>query len=274
MEEIIRVFPRRTKWTPTDELAFFDEPPLFDLPDLPVYVSVTFTWDRRKGLRLYKAWSKRFKDVRIGGPAFDDPGGKYTRGRFLMRAVTITSRGCPKGCPWCLVPQREGRLRELSNISEGWVVQDNNLLACSRGHIERVFDMLRRQPIAASFPGGLDLNYIQTWHIDLLKTIKVSMIFTAFDTEKSLEKLDMAADLFADFHIDKRRAYCLIGFNGDSPYHAEQRLEKVYQAGFLPFAMLNKSPIGKIDYSNDWLKLQRKWSRPAAYRGRTASVRD
>ena len=54
--DCIRVFARRTRWTPTDDLAFYDEPPLFDLPDLPVYVSVTFTWDIERGIRLAKAW--------------------------------------------------------------------------------------------------------------------------------------------------------------------------------------------------------------------------
>jgi len=30
--EIIRVFARKTSMTPTDELAFYGEPPLFNLP--------------------------------------------------------------------------------------------------------------------------------------------------------------------------------------------------------------------------------------------------
>jgi len=48
-DKIIRVFARRTSMTPTDELAFCDEPPLFDLPELPVRVSVAFTWDIPRG---------------------------------------------------------------------------------------------------------------------------------------------------------------------------------------------------------------------------------
>ena len=32
-------------------------------------------------------------------------------------------------------------MREI-NIADGYIVQDNNLLACSRGHIEKVFEML------------------------------------------------------------------------------------------------------------------------------------
>ena len=268
----IRVFARRTKWTPSDDLAFYDEPPRYELPDLPVMVSVTFTWDKRRGERLRKAWLKRSRNVQIGGPAFDDPGGEFVRGRFLNRSVTITSRGCPKICPWCSVPAREGRLRELSCISPGWIVQDNNLLACSRAHIEAVFDMLSKGEAPASFPGGLDVTLLKNWHIELLKRLnakhKLAAIWVSFDTEQSLRWLHFAMDMFADLHRERRRAYVLIGYNGDSPYHAEKRLNLVYAAGFLPFAMLYRPIHGKIDWSPEWKDLQRKWTRPAAYRSK------
>jgi len=83
--KIIRVFPRRTNATPCDKNIYFTGPTLRPLPDKKVHVSVTFTWDRQKGLKLYKSWSKRFNDVRIGGPAFDDPGGEYIRDRLIRK---------------------------------------------------------------------------------------------------------------------------------------------------------------------------------------------
>jgi len=265
-EPIIRVFAAKTKWTPTDELAFYDEPPMFDLPDLPVRVSVTFTWDIARGQRLYEAWRRRCKDVRIGGPAFDDRGGAFVPNRFVSHGVTITSRGCPKQCPWCFVPKREGSIREL-RIQPGWVVQDNNLLACSRPHIEAVFDMLRRRPMAASFCGGLDLDYLQDWHIDLLKSIRTADIWVAFDTEASLNKLKFADDMLADFSIDQRRAYVLIGYRGDTIASAQNRCERVYSAGFLPFAMLYQGAGGAdAEQRRKWHDFRWFWSRPAAYR--------
>ena len=270
---MIRVFARKTKWTPTDDLAFYDEPPLFDLPDLPVAVSVTFTWDIKHGHRLLNSWRQRWFDGKtkhypwIGGPAFNHPGGKFIPGRFVKRGVIITSRGCPKRCPWCYAWQREGNVRELQ-IYPGYIVQDNNLLACSRGHIEKVFAMLAQQPMPASFPGGLDIDFLNEWHVGLLRDLqkahRLGTMFVAFDTEKSLDKLPMAKELLGEFHIDRRRAYVLIGFEGDTLEQAESRLERVYDAGngFLPFAMLFD---GKKD-DPEWRALQRKWCRPAAYR--------
>lgn len=267
---MLRVFARKTKWTPTDDMAFYAEPPLFvrdwKSSEL-VLVSATFTWDIEKAYALARAWSRHFDNVQVGGPAFGDRGGEFVPGRFIKHGVTFTSRGCPKRCPWCLVPQREGKIREL-DIQPGYIVQDNNLLACSRGHQEKVFEMLLRQPISSSFPGGLDLDYLDVWHIEQFKMLfkhhKLGCIFVAFDTEKSLEELPRAKDLFDDFHIGRCFAYVLIGFKGDTIEKAESRLERVYDSerGFLPFAMLFDG--NKVNPA--WEQLQRKWCRPAAYR--------
>jgi len=108
--KMIRVFPRRTKWTPTDDLAFVGDPPLWEVPDLQVSVSVTFTWDLPEAARLQRAWKAKMMHQRsrvsiaYGGPALGDPGGEFVPGRFVKEGVTVTSRGCSKNCPWCLVP--------------------------------------------------------------------------------------------------------------------------------------------------------------------------
>ena len=265
---MIRVFARKTKWTPTDDLVFYDGPPLYDIDDQPVHVSCTFTWDIAKAYNLAAEWAcgGRFTDVKVGGPAFNDKGGEFFPGRYLAKPVTITSRGCCKNCSYCYVPKREGLIRELP-IRDGWVVQDNNLLACTRVHIDRVFEMLSRQPIPASFPGGLDIELLKSWHIDLLEQLqkakKLAALWVAFDTEESLDRLYTIRDLLGAFSIERLFAYVLIGFRGDTIEDAEKRLNRVYddERGFLPFAMLfdgNDNP--------EWKMLQRKWCRPAAYR--------
>ena len=74
-------------------------------------------------------------------------------GMYLKKGYVITSRGCPNRCWFCSVPRREGgRLRELP-ITEGNIVLDDNLLACSRQHIEAVFEMLGRQERASGLYG-------------------------------------------------------------------------------------------------------------------------
>jgi hypothetical protein len=267
--KIIRVFARRTKWTPIDDLAFYDAPPIFDLPDLPVYVSVTFSWDLPRARELWKSWIKRFGggNVHIGGPALASPCRTFTPGQFIKEGVTFTSRGCPKRCPWCVVSRREGNLQEIA-IQPGYIVQDNNLLACSRGHIGAVFDMLRQQKKGIKFSGGLDIDYLQFWHVDLLKTIKGKELWVACDTEAALEKLDKAADLLADFPTNKKRCYVLMGFGDDTPDKADRRCQLVLEKGFLPFAQFYQGPNAKpsMPHTSEWFWVRRKWSRPAIYR--------
>jgi hypothetical protein len=87
---------------------------------------------------------------------------KFTPGMFLKEGCTITSRGCPKKCGWCSVPKREGAIRELA-IKPGWIVQDNNLLACSERHLRAVFAMLQEEDRAIFFNGGLDKHFLKDW---------------------------------------------------------------------------------------------------------------
>src|ERR1051326_5965905 len=117
---MLRVFARKTHWTPTDELAFYGPPPLLNRPDAqPVSVSVTFTWDIQRGEQLARQWSAHYSDVSIGGPAYARPG-KYpldfTPGMFLKDGCTITSRGCPKACGYCGVSVTEGPLQEIRDF--------------------------------------------------------------------------------------------------------------------------------------------------------------
>jgi hypothetical protein len=272
---MIRVFARKTSMTPDDELAFYGEPPMWNLPKLQIFISVTFTWDIKRGKQLKKNWQQRFPEqaVFLGGPALTPKRSNiidsyFMPGRFLKEGITITSRGCPKNCSWCLVRQREGELREI-NIAPGYIIQDNNLLACSRGHIEKVFEMLSRQKRAAQFKGGLDIDYLQPWHIELMKQIRIGELWVACDHERDLSRLDKARDLLGDWPIGKRYCYALVGFEGDTPSAAIKRCEKIYdnEHGFLPRVQFYQPPTAKSRLvPKEWQAIVRKWSRPAAYR--------
>ena len=261
---MIRVFPRRTKWTPADKLAFVGDPLLWRPPKQPVYISCTFTWDKAECERLARSWLRFYPDVRIGGPAFKDPGDEFYPGRFLKKGVTITSRGCPKECPYCFIPQREGRIREYP-IKDGWIVQDNNLLGCSTSHQKSVFEMLQKQPKQIDFNGGLDPEFLKDWHIWEFEKLKVRHFWFSCDTPEDEKHMPKVCDLMSDYKIWQKRCYVLIGFNGETILDAEKRLERIYKMGFFPFAQLYQEEE-KRPWTPEWDQLQRKWCRPAAYR--------
>lgn len=265
-KDYIRVFPKRTSFTPDDDFAVIGEPGLFPPPERPVKISVTFTWHLNEAERLYRAWKAIYPNVDIGGPAI---GGElavdFIPGLFLKKGKVITSRGCTKDCPWCFVPKREGWIKELP-ITDGNDVLDNNLLACSESHIRKVFEMLKRQKEPIKLSGGLDAELLQPWHVELLKKIRLKFVWFAADNIASLEKIEYAAGLMKDFGRDKKRCYVLIGFNGETLIQAEKRLKQVYRFGFLPMAMLYQNDSMKRNDYYEFKKMQRYWSRPAIFR--------
>jgi hypothetical protein len=259
---IIRVFPRKTSMTPTDDYAFVGDPPLFRPDANEVHVSVTFTWDIDEGYRLRDAWSQYYPNVQLGGPAIDGADGKFQEGMYLKEGVTITSRGCIRKCPWCFVPEREGKIR-LLDIKSGNVIQDNNILATPKEHQEKVYEMLKGQRKAAKFSGGIDARLVDDWVIDQFKQLRISEIFLAADTKGSLTSLAKAVEKLAFLGRDKLRCFVMIGYNEETIQEAEERLKEVWRAGCLPFAQLFQPPDKWIEYSKEWKDLNRNWSRPA-----------
>jgi len=270
------VFPRRTKATPTDELAFVGEPPLLRPEADEVHVSVTFTWDRDEGERLARSWGRYYPKVRLGGPAFNDAGGEFVPGRYLKPGYVITSRGCPNGCSFCFVPRREGHLRELP-ITEGWDVCDNNLLACSRPHLDAVFEMLRGQKRAARLSGGLDVSRIDHRIVADLQSLRIDALWLAYDNPRSCFASQVADAICrlrqAGLTRDQVNCFVLIGYGTDTPAEAEARCLEVVEWGGLPFAMLYRNEEAK-DHARDleWRRLQSRWCRPARSKARAREL--
>lgn len=261
---IARVFPRRTAATPNDEYAFIGDVPLF-LPDdiTEVHISVTFTWDLPEAERLAYAWS-RIAPTKIGGPATGQRGEDFTPGMYIKPGYVMTSRGCNNNCWFCLVPKREGKLRELP-ITEGHNVLDDNLLACSDGHIRAVFDMLNSQA-DVQLTGGIEAKLLRPWHLELFGQAKVQDAFFAYDTPDDLPPLEEASRILRKsewWRLGKARCYVLIGYPGDTITKAEERCKTALRLGYFPFAMFYKDASGRNEKTHEWAQFQRSWTRPA-----------
>jgi hypothetical protein len=259
---VIRVFPRRTNATPSDELAYIGDPALFSEADA-VHISVSFSWDLPEAERLEKEW-RRVAPVSIGGPATGQRGEEFTPGLYLKKGYVITSRGCPNRCWFCFVWRREGEvIRELP-MTDGWNVLDDNLLACSENHIRAVFAMLARQGWRPFFTGGLEAAQLKPWHVREFAKLKPVEMFFAYDTSNDREPLYEAGKLLKDAGFKMchpLRAYVLIGYPGDTFEKAEERLYDCMRAGFMPMAMLYRDQTGERDQA--WIRFTWPWMRPA-----------
>lgn len=111
MNGIIRVFPNRNSYTPTDGYAFYGMPPIKAM--IPehneVHISCAFTWDKGLCEELAFQWEGATnRPVKLGGPAFGSPAEDFKPGMYIKPNIAFTTRGCNNNCPWCCVPKLEG----------------------------------------------------------------------------------------------------------------------------------------------------------------------
>lgn len=258
--KIARVFPRKTKATPTDDLVFFDYPSLLTPEVDEVHVSVTFTYDIEKAEDLYYQWEQLGVPIKIGGPAMGDKTTEFIPGRYLKEGFVRTSVGCNNNCWFCKVPGREGPLRELP-VQEGYNIIDDNFLQCSKAHKQAVFNMLSQQKERPIFSGGLEAKILTKWDAQLLAQCKPKSIYFAYDTPDDYEPLVAAGKLLREEGITPRShvlcCYVLIGYKGDTFEKAEKRLIDTMRAGFMPFSMLYRDDTGAV--SKEWVSFNTDW---------------
>lgn len=272
---LARVFPRVTRATPDDDLAFFGPPPdLFGMQVDEVHVDVTFTADKTWAEMLAEQW-RRVAPTKVGGVAYGDRGNEFISGCYIKQGYTFTSRGCPERCWYCSVWKRDPAIRLLP-IQDGWNILDDNLLACPRDHFEAVIAMLSRQKRRAEFTGGLQASRLMDWHVDGFTRLKPRPVFFfAYDDPDRCKKSPpeamreaarkmLAAGFTAASH--RLRTFVFIGFPQDTFDKAEARLREMLNIGFTPYAMLWQPETPSAEKwrpAPEWKKFQRGWARPA-----------
>ena len=154
------------------------------------YLSVAFTWDLPEAYQRAVWLGMEGKRVVAGGPAValmpNYLKGVAEIGENWSDAVsrhnplaTFTSRGCSRTCSFCAVWRIEGQLQELDNWPVRPIVCDNNLLACSDEHFNKVIDSLK--PLkGVDFNQGLDARFLTKHHADRLAELDC-MVRLAFD---------------------------------------------------------------------------------------------
>jgi len=216
------------------------------------HISVVFSWHLDQAYQR-AAWHKAAGHrVLAGGPAVilnpdyladvaetpppTPPLGIPPLTRFNPNA-TRTSLGCIRHCSFCAVPKLEGHLVELTDWEPKPVVCDNNILAVSRAHFDRVIDRLKGIK-GVDFNQGLDIRLIKKHHAERLAELNLVAARLAWD-HSSLEPHFLRAwQLLRDAGFSKRRIRCyiLIGYK-DTPQDALHRLQTVLALGSHPYAM-------------------------------------
>lgn len=198
-----------------------------------LYISVPFTWLVADAEKIA---SKHKGKVMIGGSGLMKPTDceGFEPILFHNPCATFTTRGCPNKCPFCAVPKLEPEFYEIPNFRPAPLICDNNLLAASRKHIEKVADTLKVYPFV-DFNQGLEARRFTPEIADLFGKLNCHVRF-AFDYWGQETAVKDAIDLCRERTTNNISVYCLLGFN-DDPESAKARLELVRSWGIRPNPM-------------------------------------
>lgn len=93
-------------------------------------------------------------------------------------AIGFLSRGCIRNCPWCVVPKKEGKIRQyddIERIAQGRkkvVLMDNNFLANDLEFIREQIQKSIKAKISIDFNQGLDARLVTEEKGKLLSSAK------------------------------------------------------------------------------------------------------
>lgn len=141
------------------------------------------------------------------------------------RAIGFITRGCPHHCPFCVVPEKEGRPRKVSNIRsllgkdrKKLILLDDNLLA--HPEASTFLEEMVSRNLQVNFTQTLDMRYITKEKASLLRKIDcMNTKFTRLNYYFSLndnKRLSLIAEKYRMLGFttgDNVEFICMYGFN-------------------------------------------------------------
>jgi hypothetical protein len=210
-----------------------------------LFVSVPFTWNLPGVVRDAKLPDMFHKHVVIGGPAVrlakvklpelladlpewveigDSCDGALQR---MNPQATRTTVGCVRRCSFCAAPITEGDFRELEDWPDLPIICDNNLLAASQPHFDRVCDRLEKHDWC-DFNQGLDARLMNEHHAERIGRLRHAQVRLALDHSSLMDAWTRTYDMLRHNKVAKNRisTYVLCG-HGSDPVDAWKRCEHV-----------------------------------------------
>lgn len=255
-----------------------------------VYCSVLFSWNRDKALHLRRA----YPNIEFGGTGYDiekklpaevdalTPDydlystdevysricrGIGTKAAKLKKAETIrnmgigfTSRGCVRNCAFCVVPRKEGKLRQASEIrdimrpgSDVITLLDNNLTADP--HCLEKLAEIRDRGLTVDINQGIDVRLMTEEKAKALSEVKhLRSLHYAWDLMEHEDAVMQGIEILSRY-VKKWRQMCfiLVGFN--TTFEQDMyRFRRLTEIGVDPFVMIyNKQGTVQLKHFARWV---------------------
>lgn len=177
-------------------------------------------------------------------------------------AYGFLTRGCPRGCSFCIVGKKEGLCsRKVADLEEFWggqksiVLNDPNILACKEW--KDLLGQLAESKAMVDFNQGLDARVLtkeKCLALDKIKTKEIHFAWDRYeDKEKVLPKLKMFAEVCRKKpHMHNAIVYVLVNHTST----LEQDLDRIYtlrELGYWAYVMV----YDKTHAPNVYTDLQR-----------------
>lgn len=193
-------------------------------------------------------------------------------------AIGFLSRGCIRNCPWCVVPRKEGTIRQYDDVEhlaqdrKYLVLMDNNFLANDFEFVKEQLEKIQRNGYSIDFNQGLDARLVTPENAELLAKCKW---FTISGNNKyirfSCDTLAMVKPL-QNAILTLRKA----GYNGDFFVYIlaqdlNETLERILKICEIdkkihPFCQPYRNLVGDGRVANPALRDLARWCNMAAIR--------
>ena len=185
--------------------------------------------------------------------------------QFAGTAYGFLSRGCPRGCGFCIVGEKEGRKTEaVADLSEFWggekeiKLLDANILACPDW--ERLLGQLADSRATVDFTQGLDVRLITPEKVAALNKIKTKTLHFAWDNPEDdlIPYFKKFSELTTVKDKRKRQVYVLTNYGSTH----EQDLYRIYtlrDMGYSPYVMVYEKPTAPEETRKMQRWVNNKW---------------
>lgn len=130
-----------------------------------------------------------------------------------------TSRGCPRQCGFCIVPEKEGAFKIVGNLLDLWdgrsrdiILLDNNILT-DKKHFKKICAQARLFNIRLDFTQGLDHRLLTSEILLELQTTRKKDLRFSFDDPGQKESVKKALEQLFKAGIKRAIWYVLVGYN-------------------------------------------------------------
>jgi hypothetical protein len=140
------------------------------------------------------------------------------------RAIGFITRGCPYRCKFCLVPAKEGDVRQVSNFDDvlkgrkKLILLDDNLLAYP--NVESILEEMASLDLSVNFTQTLDIRLLNRDLVMLLKRIRWSntaftrsVIHFSLNNLSGLDRITMNYNLFDFRTTDNVEFVCMYDYD-------------------------------------------------------------